>query len=297
MSTQRALMRYGISYLYILPSCVIVLLFLIFPIIQALLYSFTNMKLLETESTFVGLANYVALFQDPKFWNAFQHSLVLTLTVVPLEYILGLGFALLLNQRLRLVPTLRKLAIVSWVIPIASQVMLFRWMFASDDGIVNHFLTQIGLKSWVFPWFTDPSTAFGMIILMHLWRNVPFFGITLLAGMQAIPQELYDAAKVDGAGPWSRFVYITLPQLRRISMIIIIGHVAFTFNEYEFVAIATGGGPAGSTEVLPTYLYFHAWKLFELGYASAIGAVMLAVFLLFAISYIYSQERKEWGHR
>jgi ABC-type sugar transport system permease subunit len=281
------------GYLLILPAVSVVLIFILYPILQALFYSLTDKNVFQSDTSFIGFENFRKLWNDGKFWNALQHSLLLTAIVVPLEYILGLSFALLLNQRLRFVPSLRNWALMSWVIPIASQVMLFRWMFSADDGIVNRLLHQIGLGAWAIPWFGDPSTAFGMIVLMHLWRNAPFWGLTLLAGMQSIPGELYEAATVDGAGPWHRLVHITLPHLRRISMIIIVGHVAFTLNEYEFVAIATGGGPVGATEVLPTYLTYQAWQRFDLGYASAIGTVMLVILLMFAIPYIYSQERKE----
>ncbi len=232
MRTSWALLRFGVGYLLLLPSCSIVALFILYPMLQAILYSLTDKNLLEPTSSLVGLENYFTLSQDPRFWNALRHSLLLALVVVPLEFVLGLGFAHLLNQRIRLIPSLRKLALASWVIPIASEVMLFRWIFAPHEGIVNLSLQRLGIETQSLTWFGDPSVALGMIGLMHLWRNVPFFGITLLAAMQSIPRELYDAARVDGAGPWSCLVHITLPQLRRISMVLILGHVAFTFNVF-----------------------------------------------------------------
>jgi len=300
MKTRRILTRYGLGYLLLLPACLVVFVFILYPIVQALTYSLCTVdftkkpKGLELTCTFTGLENYTRLWQDPEFLRALGHSLSLVALAVPLEFALGMGLALLLNQRLRFVPTLRKLALVGWVIPIASQVGLFRWMLAPDDGAVNVWLKQIGLGGdW--NWFGEPATAFGMIVLMHVWRNAPFFGLTLLAGMQAIPQELYDAARIDGAGARERFVYITLPYLRRLATIMIVGHVAFTLNDYEFVALSTRGGPAGATEILPTYLNVQVWTDYDWGYASAVGAVMLGLILLFVIPFLWWQERKEWG--
>ncbi|MBI1742636.1 sugar ABC transporter permease [Candidatus Acetothermia bacterium] len=307
MNTRRTFVRYGLGYLLVLPACLVIFVFILYPIVQALTYSLCKMELtkkltdvqlqepkgLQLTCTFIGLENYTRLWQAPKFWRALGHSLSLVALAVPLEFVLGIGLALLLNQRLRFLPTLRKLALVGWVIPIASQVGLFRWVFAPDDGIVNVLLKQAGLSTGEWNWFGEPSIAFGMIVLMHVWRNAPFFGFTLLAGLQAIPQELYDAAEVDGAGAWERFVYITLPHLRRLATILIIGHVAFTLNDYEFVAIATGGGPAGATVVLPIFLNVQVWTYFNWGYASAVGAVMLGLILLIVIPFLYWQRPME----
>ncbi|MBI3459979.1 sugar ABC transporter permease [Candidatus Acetothermia bacterium] len=167
MNTRRTFVRYGLGYLLVLPACLVIFVFILYPIVQALAYSFFSVSLkkgdhsVQLTSVFIGLENYTQLWQDSKFWRSLGHSLSLVALAVPLEFVLGIGLALLLNQRLRFVPTLRKLALVSWVIPIASQVGFFRWVFAPDEGIVNVLLKQAGLSTGEWNWFGEPSRGPG----------------------------------------------------------------------------------------------------------------------------------------
>jgi ABC-type sugar transport system permease subunit len=168
----------------------------------------------------------------------------------------------------------------SWVLPIITAVVIFRFLTLPNIGLINIVLTAFGLGSYTRNWFGDPAFAFLLVLLMHLWRNVPFYGIAFMAAMQAIPQDLYEAATIDGASRWKRFWHITLPNLRYIILVMVVLHVTFTLNNFDFVYLSTGGGPVNATEVLATYIYKQAWSGYMLGYASAGGVIMLVVLVL-----------------
>jgi ABC-type sugar transport system permease subunit len=164
------------------------------------------------------------------------------------------------------------------------MVIIFRFMVQPEYGFVNIVLGWFGLPTSY--WFGDPSTAFPLVVIMHVWRNVPFFAIALMAAMQSIPESLYEAAEMDGAGSLQKFRYVTLPQISYVSMIMIVLHVIYTFNNFDIVFLSTGGGPLGSTEVLATYVYKQAFQSYALGYAASIGVVMLVLLLAFTVVYV-----------
>lgn len=166
---------------------------------------------------------------------------------------------------------------VTWVIPIAATVILFKWMVTPDYGFINQILIRLGLEHYNTYWFGNPSWALWLILIMHIWRNVPFYGVSILASMQGISQDLYEAARVDGASPFQQFLSITLPGIRYTAIIMVVLHIIFTFNNFDFVYLSTGGGPVNATEVLPTYVYEQSWLYYALGYASSIGVFMMVI--------------------
>ena len=166
---------------------------------------------------------------------------------------------------------------ITWVLPIIASVVMFRFLTLPNYGFINIVLQDIGLGRLARNWFGDETYAFLLVLVMHLWRNVPFYAVAFMAAMQAIPADLYEAARIDGASNWKQFWHITLPNLRYIMLVMVVLHVTFTFNNFDFVYLSTGGGPVNTTEVLPTYIYKQAWNGYELGYASAGGVVMLVL--------------------
>jgi len=180
----------------------------------------------------------------------------------------------------------RYIIMIPWVIPVVSTVVMYDWMVLPDYGLINMLLKNIGLGHLTRYWFGDPAFAFPLIVTMHVWRNMPFYAITLFAGLKSIPKGFYEAAEIDGANAWQRFFHITLPQLKYPSMIVIVLHVLWTFNNFDFIYLSTGGGPVGSTEVLATKVYETAWSYFEYGKASALGILMMALMLVFSLAYV-----------
>ncbi len=283
--------RWLLAYALALPALLWLGGFVFYPTLRAVWDGFTTLHLLRPgETGWIGLENYRRLFEDPLFWLSFEHSILLTALTVPLEFALGLLLSLGLKQPLPGMRAFRALVLVGWVTSIVAQVAMFQWLFDPTDGLVAHGLHALGLGSWVRNWFNDPDTAFAMIVLLHVWRNAPFFAVGFLTAMLAVPRELYEAARLDGATAWARLRHVTLPHLRLIAAALVLGHVAFTFTDYTMVAVATGGAPVHATEVVPTYLYEQAWSGHELGLASATGTVMLATLSLFSALYA----RQQW---
>jgi multiple sugar transport system permease protein len=271
----------GFGYWLIFPALFLILGLDLYPTLSGIITSFTDRSLINPNSSnWVGLQNYFRLFNEPVFRIALIHSFELTIGAVLLQVVLGLVLAHLLIQEVPGIHVFRGLAMVTWVLPIIASVVMFRFLTQPNYGLVNIVLREVGLGSWTKNWFGDEAAAFPLIFVMHLWRNVPFYAVAFMAAMQAIPAELYEAARIDGAGPWRQFLSITLPNLRYIILVMVVLHVTFTFNNFDFVFLSTGGGPVTATEVLPTFIYKQAWGGYVLGFASAGGVVMLILLVL-----------------
>jgi ABC-type sugar transport system permease subunit len=298
MTMQRTGLRFQLKeqhkgLLLLLPTLAIMALFTIYPLLDGLRMAFTNEHLLRDTSKFVGLDNFIRLLSDEVFWISFYHSIVLTVVVVVLQFVLGLILAWAMSQKLPGMTLFRSIIMASWVIPVAATVIMFRFMAQPDVGLINIIFRVIGLESLNRYWFGDPDVAFSFIILLHLWRNVPFYGIAFLAAMQAVPRSYYEAAEIDGANPWNRFRYITLPGIRSMIIVMVTIHVLWTFNNFDFVFLATGGGPVNATDVLPVYVYRQSWSSYTVGYAASIGVVMLIILLIYFVIYMKIYEREE----
>jgi multiple sugar transport system permease protein len=271
------------GYILLAPALIIILGLNLYPTISGVLTAFTNQSLLDPFNwAYVGLQNFQKLFGDPVFRISLVHSLVLTGLAVSLQVILGLILAHLLIEQVPGIQFFRSIGMIAWVLPIIASVVMFRFITLPNYGFINILLNDLGVGHLARNWFGDEKYAFVLILIMHLWRNVPFYAISFMAAMQAIPSDLYEAARIDGASTWRQFYHVTLPNLRYIILVMVVLHVTFTFNNFDFVYLSTGGGPVNSTEVLPTFIYKQAWNGYELGYASAGGVVMLIVLVVLA---------------
>ena len=271
------------GYILLAPALIIILGLNLYPTISGVLTAFTNQSLLDPLNwAFVGFANFQKLFGDPVFRISLVHSLVLTGLAVSLQVVLGLILAHLLIEQVPGIQFFRSIGMIAWVLPIIASVVMFRFITLPNYGFINILLNDLGVGHLARNWFGDEKYAFVLILIMHLWRNVPFYAISFMAAMQAIPSDLYEAARIDGASTWRQFYHVTLPNLRYIILVMVVLHVTFTFNNFDFVYLSTGGGPVNSTEVLPTFIYKQAWNGYALGYASAGGVVMLIVLVVLA---------------
>lgn len=278
-----------LGYAFLLPAAIVTIAIILYPIVNAVWLSFFENSLVSPQqATWIGLSNYAQILSDATFSIALWHSILLTVVAVSLEYLLGLALALILREKVPGIDFFRSITMVTWVVPAIVTVITFNWLVQPDYGLINIIFESLGLPTTY--WFGDPTWAFPLIMAMHIWRNAPFFAIALFASMQTIPRDLYESAKMDGAGPLNRFRYITLPYLSNTSMIMIVIHVIYTFNNFDLVYLSTGGGPLNTTEVLPTYIYKQAFSRYALGYAASIGMVMLVVMMLFTVVYIKLEE-------
>ena len=259
----------------ILPAILVMGVFTVYPLLEGLRIAFTNSHLLKESSRYIGFQNFIRLLSDEIFWLSLYHSVLLTAVVVFLQFVLGLILALAMNQKLPGMSLFKSIIMASWVIPVAATVILFKFMAQPDIGLINIIIQSLGFEDLNRYWLGDPDVALAFIMLLHLWRNVPFYGIAFLAAMQAIPKSFYEAAEIDGAGAWHKFWHITLPGIRKMVIVMVTIHVLWTFNNFDFVYLATGGGPVNATDVLPVYVYRQCWNSYTVGYGASIGTVML----------------------
>ncbi len=274
-----------LGYALILPATILLAVIIVYPTLRGIQLAFFEASLLNpNQQTFVALEHFGTMVGDAVFRTALWQTVLLTALAVSIQYFLGLSLAVVLKEKVPGISFFRSISMVSWVLPIIVMVILFRFLVQVGFGPVNVVLGQLGLPTRY--WFGSPDMAFPMIVLMHVWRNVPFYAIALMASMNSIPEAQYEAARLDGAGPLQRFRHVTLPQISYVSMIMIVLHVIFTFNNFDIVFLSTGGGPLGNTEVLATYVYKTAFESYALGYAASMGVVMLIIMLVFTTVYV-----------
>ena len=278
--------------LLILPALAVMGVFTFYPLLEGLRIAFTNKNLLNDSVEFVGLQNFARLLSDDIFWTSLVHSLVLTAVVVFLQFVFGLILAWAMSQKLPGMSWFKSIIMASWVIPVAATVILFKFMAQPDIGLINIILKGLGFEDLNRYWLGDPNVALPFIMMLHLWRNVPFYGVAFLAAMQAIPGSYYEAAEIDGANAWHQFRHITLPGIRNMAIVMITIHVLWTFNNFDFVYLATGGGPVNATDVLPVYVYRQCWSSYTIGYGASIGTVMLLLLMAYFIVFIKISERE-----
>jgi multiple sugar transport system permease protein len=276
----------------IVPALLIMSLFTVYPLLDGIRMAFTNMNLLRETVQYVGVANFQRLLTDEIFWISLYHSVILTVSVVLLQLVLGLILAWAMRQKLPGMSVFKSIIMASWVIPVAATVIMFKFMAQPDIGLFNIVLKVLGFRNLNRYWLGDLHAALPFIVMLHLWRNVPFYGIAFLAAMQAIPKSYYEAAEIDGANAWSRFLHITLPGIRSMVMVMVTIHVLWTFNNFDFVYLATGGGPVNATDVLPVYVYRQSWNSYTVGYGAAIGTVMLLMLMVYFAVYMRAYEKR-----
>jgi len=277
--------------LLILPALIVMGVFTFYPLLEGIRIAFTNKHLLKEGTEFVGLQNFARLASDEIFWISLYQSIVLTAVVVCLQFVFGLILAWAMSQELPGMSWFKSIIMASWVIPVAATVILFKFMAQPDVGLINIIIKGLGFENLNRYWLGDLKVALPFIMLLHLWRNVPFYGIAFLAAMQAIPGSYYEAAEIDGANAWHRFWHITLPGIRNMAIVMVTIHVLWTFNNFDFVYLATGGGPVNATDVLPVYVYRQCWSSYTLGYGASIGTIMLLLLMVYFIVFIKISER------
>jgi multiple sugar transport system permease protein len=268
--------------LILVPETLFVFLIILYPLYLTLKLSFFKIDLYDIAKPLTSpptLHNYAEMFADRAFWHSLKVSALYTLFATPLTFLVGFGLALLLHQPLRARRAFRVLLAMPWAIPTAVGSMVFMVMFDSSFGVTNYLLTRLHLVSGNIDWLGSPTTALATIVVTTIWKNCPFFMLMLLAGLQAIPVEFYEAARVDGAGRVRQFVSITLPALRSIITISLMLNALWVFREFDTIYVMTGGGPARMTESLAVSIYQEAFRFFHVGRASALGIVTFFVCL------------------
>jgi multiple sugar transport system permease protein len=238
------------------------------------------------EYHFIGLGNYIRLVHDGVFWLTLWNSIVWVFGSVLLQFLAGFGAALLLHQAFRGRALVRTLTLLPWIIPGVVVGLIWEWLYQPNYGLINDLLLKAGWMHDRVAWLSSPDLAMAAVVFANVWRGIPFFAIMLLAGLQAIPDELYEAAHVDGAGVLGRFWHITLPLLRPIIVVATATRIIWTFNYADLIFVMTGGGPANATQITSTYTLMQAYSNLDFGYAGALSVVLLLVMLAFTAAYL-----------
>jgi multiple sugar transport system permease protein len=245
-----------IGWLLVIPALLILSLVFVYPIVRAFWLSFFTENLAtQLQPVFSGLANYSRMLGDGRFWQSMGNTTIFTVSSVLLELILGMGIALVLNQTFRGRGVVRTIAIIPWALPTAIMGLAWAWIFNDQYGVVNDLLQRLGLIQTGISWLGEPTLAMMALVIADVWKTTPFISIILLAGLQSISQDLYEAHSMDGANPWQSFYQITLPLLMPQILIALLFRFAQAFGIFDLVQVMTGGGPAGATETVSIYIY------------------------------------------
>ena len=269
------------GFLFVLPAIVFTLIFFIFPLIMTGWMSLNDWPLLGTPK-FSGLENYAALVEDKYFLRSLWFTIKYTLLVVPPVIILGLLLALLVNQPLTGVGLLRTSYFIPVVVGFAASSYIWVWLFHNEAGIINTVLRDLGLLKGDIVWMADKNLALGGVVFSVVWKTAGFAMILFLAGIQAIPGELHEAARVDGANAWSRFIHITLPLLRRTFALVLILTMIGAFLSFDQFFVMTSGGPRRQTFTAVYLIFAESFQAFNMGYGAAISMVLLVILLFFS---------------
>jgi len=280
-----------LAYLFMVPGALILILFMAYPFFLGIYLSLTDKMVGFAEFTVVGLANYRYLLDDLVFRRTVENTFIYGFVTVPFKLVLGLGLALVLNQQFRFSRFVRAGLLLPWIVPTAISALAWLMLFDSVLSPISWVLRDWGLIESNINFLGTRLNALASVCVANIWRGVPFFAISILAGLQAVPSDLHEAAALDGANPWQRFVAVTLPVIRNILLIATLFSIIWTFADFALIYVLTKGGPAGSTHVFGTY----AWQTmtYSLGQAAAISLYMfpiLAVFAAILLRYIRAED-------
>lgn len=280
------------KWVFLLPAVILVLVLSIFPFLFSIGLTFSTWELSRPGSSieFSGLTNFQRMATDHRFWNAVKNTLIFVVISVPVQYLIGLGLAILLNQDIRFSKFFRVLFFIPFMLsPVVISWVIGKMLLNETQGPLNHFLTTLRLPP--VPWLSTYETALASLVMVDAWHSVPFMMILLLAGLQSLPVEPYEAAKIDGASNWQCFRYLTWPMLLPVSITVLILRSIATFKIADVILVMTGGGPGDSTESLTVYAYRVGVKNVDIGYATAMSQVLLWMVVIYVVIFIAMTRR------
>lgn len=280
--TWRRLLRRIEPAFFIAPAFIVIAIILVYPLGYSFWLSFHEWTLrgFRQGVPWVGLRNYITLFSNPEFLNSLRITFTFVVAAVGAEFVLGMGLALLLNHDLKGKGIIRSIILLPMMCTNVVIGLTWRLLFNYEFGLVNYYLTRLGLSP--VEWLSKPSVAMPAVIIVDVWNTTSFVALLLLAGLQALPEEPFEAARIDGASSWQIFYYLTLPLLRQTILVALLWRFIDTFRIFDVVYLLTAGGPARATETVSIYVYRYGFQAFNLGFASAASYVMILIMLIIA---------------
>jgi multiple sugar transport system permease protein len=282
----------SLGVLLMLPGALLLMVFMAYPFFLGIWLSLTDAGI-GRPGEFIGLRNFQDLLTDTIFhqtaWNTFIYAMV----TVPFKAALGLGLALILNNRMRLANPVRAAVMMPWIVPTALSTLGWFMIFDPVFSPISWLGRRLGLISANINFLGDPTLAISSVMFANIWRGTPFFGITILAGLQAVPNELHEAAAIDGAGMWHRFRHVTVPHIKGVVLIAGLLSIIWTFADFQLIYVLTKGGPANQTHIFGTYAYQIGLSATEIGMGAAIALYMFPILTVFAVLLLVYLRREE----
>ena len=269
--------------LLLVPSLLLIFGLTIYPLCDSLWISLHRYSLLRPDRSFIGLGNYQRLGDLPLFWQSVRVTLYFAAASLLIQVPLGIGIALLLNERFHGRGGLRAAVLLPWAIPTIGNAVMWQWIFDANHGALNGLLKQLGFINSYIIWLGDRGRAINLVLLADTWKVLPFYVVMFLAALQGIPQELYEAAEIDGAGAWKKFLYVTLPGLKAVLLIVLVLRTVQVFKVFDIIYLLTRGGPAGGTTVISFFTYQQTFQSLNFGIGAAVGVVIGMSTLLAAL--------------
>ena len=275
------------GFLFFLPALFIFILLIVYPLIDAVWLSFRNINWFTGKDEFYGIRNYVKLLSSPIFWNATKNTFVWTIFSLAGQLIIATAAALLLNTEFGSKRIFRSIFIFPWVLPTVVTALAWRCMYHEFWGVISYVLCYLGITANRINFLSLTSTSMSATIVVNIWRGFPLMMVMLLAALQGIPEEIYEAAEIDGASSFKKLIYITLPTLRQIIAILVLFRAIWIFNFFDLIWLLTRGGPASSSETIPLLIYLKSFGSYEFGYAAAIAVMMLVILTAIMSFYLH----------
>ncbi len=280
-------------YLLIAPALIIILAMVFIPAVNAILMSFQSYDLRRpSEIAFIGLGNYIEVFQDPLFWASLWRTIQWVVLGVGFQFVFGFALALLLNKKFKGRGIARSVSLIPWVTPGVLIGLMWRWIYDGSYGVLNDILLKLGFIQDKIPFLAQKSTAFPSVIVTIIWQGIPFFALMLMAGLQGVPGELYEAADIDGANVFQKLFKVTIPSIKNTIFVTTLLRIIWVANSVDVIFNMTGGGPAYSSQTLSVYIFNKANSL-NLGYSSAMSILLTLLLLVVAVPYLKSMFKKQ----
>jgi multiple sugar transport system permease protein len=281
------------ALLMLAPAMLLLMLVLLYPAYVAFQSSFYRIETITRHETFVGLNNYAKLLYQPEFWMAFRRSLVWTIGAISTQMVCGIAVALVLHQQVKGRNFVRGLVLFPYLVPAIVAVLTWRWIFSDTVGVANWLLVDfLGVIDQPIPWF-NPGWVTVAVIIMSLWKYLPYWALFVLARLQTMPIELHEAAQIDGATAWQRFWFITLPWIMPVVIVLLVLRSIWAFNEFDMVYLPARGGPLSETTTIPVLIRQIAWEQNDIGHAAAVAMAMLIMVALLTNFYFWVYRRAE----
>lgn len=274
-------------YLFILPIVILLLFMFGYPLINSVIMSFQNYKLSNINDVyFNNFENFKKLFSDSDFFLLLKNSLVYVVVSVAGQFIFGLILALALKEKFRGRGIYQSIVFLPWAFSTFVIGLIFRWAFNGEYGVINDLLMKMGIIDKGIAWLGTPGLSLLVVIIAMIWMGIPFFGIMILAALQSIPEEVYEAADMDGCGMFRKFWSLTLPYIKPTIIMTVLLRTIWIFNSFDLVVIVTGGGPANYSQTLPSYMYTKAFAGYDFGLAGALGTLLMVILGLYAVLFL-----------